>query len=54
MDKNKSCFLNNCYEYLFTEDERAPIGYIPTFFMVIIISVAVGVFVIPIISSLMK
>ena len=51
MDKNDPRKL---YSWLFTEDERAPIGYIPTFFMVILISIAVGVFVIPIISSLMK
>ena len=53
MNKYKSSFFNNCYEWLFTEDERAPLGFIPTFFMIIVVSIAVGVFVIPMISKIM-
>ena len=29
------------YHWLFTEDERAPMGFIPTFFMTILISAAI-------------
>jgi len=46
MNKNKSTFLNNCFEWLFSEEERAPIGYIPLFFLIIIISSAVCLFMI--------
>ena len=50
MDKNDPKRL---YYWLFTEDERAPLGFIPTFFMIIVVSIAVGVFVIPMISKIM-
>ena len=40
-------------EWMFTEDERAPIGFIPTFFLIIVISIATGLFVVPIINKLM-
>ena len=50
MDKNDPRKL---YYWLFTEDERAPLGFIPTFFMIIIVLIAVGVFVIPMISKIM-
>ncbi len=53
MDKYKSSFLSNCYEWLFTEEERAPMGFIPTFFLIIVVSIAVNLIIIPIISSLM-
>jgi hypothetical protein len=53
MDKYKSSFFNNCYEYLFTVEERAPMGFIPTFFLIIVVSIAVNLIIIPIISSLM-
>ena len=53
MNKYKSSFFNNCYEYLFTEEERRPLGFIAAFFLIIVISIAVGVFVVPIINSLM-
>ena len=36
---------NKWYHWLFTEEERAPMGFIPTFFMVIILSVAVCLFI---------
>ena len=46
--KNKSTFLNNCYEWLFSEEERRPIGYIVIFFMIIIISSVISLFVVAI------
>ena len=46
MDKYKSSFLNNCYEWLFSEEERAPIGFIPLFFIIILISTVVCLFII--------
>ena len=36
------------YEWLFTEEERAPIGFIPTFFMNIILSISITVFILAI------
>ena len=45
-DNNKSTFLNNCYEYLFSDEERRPIGYIVVFFMAITISIMVSLFVV--------
>ena len=41
------------YHWLFTKEEREPMGFISTFFLIIVISTAIGVFVIPIISKLM-
>ena len=38
--------LNKLYEWLFTEEERAPIGYIPLFFLIIVISTAICLFII--------
>ena len=46
--KNKSSFLNNCYEWLFDQEERKPIGYIVVFFIVIIISTATSLFIVAI------
>ena len=54
MDKYKSSFLNNCYEWLFTADECAPIGFIPTFLTIIIVSIVTGAFIIPMIGKLMQ
>jgi len=51
--KNKSSFFNNCYEWLFTEEERAPIGYIPLFFLIIIISTIVSLFIISVGRAIM-
>ena len=47
-NKDKSTFLNNCYEWLFTEEERRPIGFIVVFFMTILLSVAISLFVVAI------
>ena len=33
------------YEWLFTEEEREPIGFIPAFFMNILISTAIALFI---------
>tara|TARA_R100000501_G_C2572673_1_gene78964 strand:+ start:89 stop:235 length:147 start_codon:yes stop_codon:yes gene_type:complete len=41
------------YHWLFTKEEREPMGFISTFFLIIVISTAIGVFVIPVISKLM-
>ena len=45
---NKSTFLNNCYEWLFNEQERRPIGFIVVFFMTIIISLTITLFIVAI------
>ena len=52
-DKNKSSFLNNCYEWCFSEEERAPIGYIPIFFMIIVISTAICLFILSVSRAIM-
>ena len=44
--KNKSSFLNNCYEWLFTDEERRPIAYIVVIFIAIVISVTVSLFIV--------
>ena len=54
MDKYKSSFLNNCYEWLFSIEERAPMGFIPTFFTIIVVSIITGLFIIPMIGKLMQ
>ena len=46
--KNKSSFINNCYEWLFSTEERSPIGYIIVFSIAIIISLAVSLFIVSI------
>ena len=43
---NKSTFLNNCYEWLFSEEERRPIGFIIVFFLTIIISLTITLFIV--------
>ena len=46
--KYKSSFLNNCYEWLFSEEERRPLAYIVGIFIAIIISTAVSLFIVAI------
>jgi len=48
MDKygDRSSFLNNCYEWLFSEEERRPLAYIIAIFITIIISVVVSLFIV--------
>ena len=53
MDKNKSTFLNNCYEWLFSKEEREPIGFIPLFFMIILISTVVCIFILSVSRAIM-
>jgi len=53
MDKYKSSFLNNCYEWLFSEEERKPIGFIPLFFMIILISTVVCIFILSVSRAIM-
>jgi len=48
VNKNRSTFLNNCYEWLFSEEERRPIGYIVVFFLVVLISTIVALFIVAI------
>ena len=48
MDKYKSSFLSNCYEWLFSEEERRPIAYIGAVLITIIISVVVSLFIVSI------
>ena len=43
---NKSTFLNNCYEWLFNEEEKRPVAYIVVFSMIIIISTAISLFIV--------
>ena len=43
---DKSTFLNNCYEWLFNEQERRPIGFIIVFFLTIIISLTITLFIV--------
>ena len=54
MDKygDKSSFLNNCYEWLFSEEERKPIGFIAVFFLIIIVSIAINLTIVPIVHYL--
>jgi len=46
MDKYKSSFLNNCYEWLFSEEERRPIGYIVVLFLTILVSTMITLFIV--------
>ena len=46
VNRDKNSFLNNCYEWLFSEEERRPIGYIAVFFLTILISVVVTLFIV--------
>ena len=42
------------YHWLFSEEERKPVGFINVLFLCIIISVAVNLMLIPIITALFK
>ena len=46
--------MNKLYRWLFTKEEREPVGFIATFFMIIIMSVAINLLLIPIIVKLME
>jgi uncharacterized membrane protein YwzB len=44
--KNESSFLDNCYEWLFNEEERKPLAYIVGIFVAILISTVVSLFIV--------
>ena len=46
--KHKSSFLNNCYEWLFSDKEKRPVDYIIIFFMIIIMSTMISLFIVAI------
>ena len=43
---NTSSFLNICYEWLFNEEQKRPIAYIVAFFIVIVMSLAIALFIV--------
>ena len=45
--------LNRLYEWLFSEEERTPIGFIPLFFMIILISTIICIFVLSVSRAIM-
>jgi hypothetical protein len=45
--------LNRLYEWLFSEEERLPIGFIPLFFMIILISTVICIFVLSVSRAIM-
>jgi len=45
--------MNKLYEWLFSEEERQPIGYIPLFFMIIVISSVVCLFILSVSRAIM-
>jgi len=53
MNKYKSSFLNNCYEWLFSQEERNPVGFIPLLFMIILISTLVCLFILSVSRAIM-
>ena len=48
VSKYKSSFLNNCYEWLFSDKEKRPVDYIIIFFMIIIMSTMISLFIVAI------
>ena len=45
--------MNKLYKWLFSEEERQPIGYIPLFFMIILISTVVCIFILSVSRAIM-
>ena len=45
--------IDKVYKWLFSEEERAPIGYIPLFAMIVIISSVVCLFIISVSRAIM-
>jgi len=45
--------LDKAYKWLFSEEERQPIGYIPLFAMIVVISTAVCMFIISVSRAIM-
>ena len=45
--------MSRLYEWLFSEKEREPIGFIPLFFMIILISTIVCIFILSVSRAIM-
>ena len=45
--------IDKVYKWLFSEEERQPIGYIPLFFMMIVISTVVCLFILSVSRAIM-
>ena len=45
--------MNRLYEWLFSEEEREPIGFIPLLFMIILISTVVCIFILSVSRAIM-
>ncbi len=45
--------LNRLYEWLFSQEEREPIGFIPLFFIIIIVSTTVCLFILSVGRAIM-
>ena len=45
--------LDRLYGWLFSEEERKPIGFIPLFFMIILISTIVCIFILSVSRAIM-
>ena len=45
--------LDRLYDWLFSEEEREPIGFIPLFFMIILISTVVCIFILSVSRAIM-
>mgnify|MGYP003150533209 FL=1 len=52
-NKDENTFLNNFYKWLFNEEERSPIGFIPMLFIIIIVSTVVCLFLLSIGRAIM-
>ena len=53
LDKNKSSFVNNCLEWLFSDEERKPLGFVFVFFLIVFISTVVCLFILSVSRHLM-
>jgi len=45
--------IDRIYQWLFSEEERTPIGFIPLFFMIIVISTVVCLFILSVSRAIM-
>jgi len=45
--------MGKLYEWLFSQEERKPIGFIPLFFMIILISTIVCIFILSVSRAIM-
>jgi len=51
--KDKNSFINNCLEWLFSDEERKPMGFIPLFFVIILVSSIVCLFILSVGRAIM-